>query len=164
MIAKITIIPTRVNLTSLVLLSLNQILSKYKIDHFQGMFDETICHLNKIKRLLINFPPYVFQNETFFLWRPKGGDINVLFNQIHPVITERKEEYKSFLLNLCILIIDGLDEKVIRDLAQGDQNTKSLQGLEIFLNSWGSSSTKIIMSDLRELQRKRSKNVAMEAV
>ncbi len=124
---------------------------------FLAEFDEEASTLRAIKQKLAKFPPYYLDKEKFVLWAPKGGDIDVLLNQVHPVITEIKKEYRDYLLNLTILVIDGLEEKTIRNLVQADEKTKTMECLEILLKSWGSQSTNTIMKALRALQRKRSK-------
>mgnify|MGYP001192021040 CR=1 FL=1 len=124
---------------------------------FLAEFDEADCPLKEIKKQLLNFPPYVVNESEYILWKPKGGNIDILFNQTHPVITDINRDYKDFLLNLCVLMIDGLQEKTIRDLAQADKDAKSLTCLEMLLNKWGSEHTKTILEALRKLQRERSK-------
>ncbi|HAU0282401.1 TPA: hypothetical protein JBF45_15785 [Legionella pneumophila] len=124
---------------------------------FLAEFDEEKSSLRSIKQKLANFPSYYLNKEKFVLWAPKGGDIDVLFNQVHPVITEIKKEYRDYLLNLTILVIDGLEDKTIRNLVQANEKTNPLQCLEMLLKSWGSQNTVIIMKALRALQRKRSK-------
>ncbi len=125
---------------------------------FLAEFDETKCPLRTIKQYFANFPAYIVNNEKFILWNPKGGDIDVLFNQIHPVITDIKKDYKDYLLNLCILIIDGLDEKTIRHLVSADTEEKTLVCLEMLLNKWRSKNTDTILKAIRKLQRERSKH------
>ncbi|WP_019215744.1 hypothetical protein [Legionella tunisiensis] len=61
---------------------------------FLGQFDEAECPLKSIKKHLADFPPYILKNEKFILWRPKGGDIEVLFKEIHPVVTEIKKNIR----------------------------------------------------------------------
>ncbi|QDP72133.1 hypothetical protein FOG18_05930 [Legionella israelensis] len=56
-------------------------------------------------------------------------------------------------------MIDGLQEKTIRNLVQADKDAKSLACLEMLLNKWGSEHTKTILEAMRKLQRKRSKFV-----
>lgn len=126
---------------------------------FLAEFDEAECPLKEIKKQLLNFPPYVANENEYIIWKPKGGNIDALFNQTHPVITDISRDYKDFLLNLCVLMIDGLQEKTICDLAQADKGAKSLTCLEMLLNKWGSGHTKTILDAMRKLQRKRSKFV-----
>ncbi|WP_167554572.1 hypothetical protein [Legionella israelensis] len=126
---------------------------------FLAEFDEEECPLKEIKKQLLNFPPYVANENEYIIWKPKGGSIDTLFNQTHPVITDINRDYKDFLLSLCVLMIDGLQEKTIRNLAQADKDAKSLACLEMLLNKWGSEHTKTILEAMRKLQRKRSKFV-----
>ncbi len=58
---------------------------------------------------------------------------------------------------MTILVIDGLQEKVIRRLVNAEENKRSLECLEILLKNWGSPNADKIMKALRCLQAKRSK-------
>ncbi len=131
----------------------------FKTD-FLGEWYEEITPLNEIKKHLANFPLYIVNNKAHILWEPKGGDIDVLFNQIHPVITDIKKEYKDYLLNLAILLVDGFPVKTLRNIVGADKNTNSLTCLEILLNNWKSENTKAILKAMRDLQTERSSLVA----
>lgn len=126
---------------------------------FLAEFDEEKSSLRAIKQKLAKFPPYYLDKEKFVLWAPKGGDIDVLLNKLHPVITDNKKEYLDYLLNLTILVIDGLQEKVIRRLVNVEEKKRSLGCLEMLLKDWSSQNADKIMKALRSLQDKRSKYV-----
>ena len=55
------------------------------------------------------------------------------------------------------MLIDGLEEKVIRDLVNAKAEIKPLGCLEMLLNQWGSTNTNTILKTMRKLQRERSK-------
>lgn len=130
----------------------------YKTD-FMAEFVEDEYPLKSIKRLLRNFPTLRQGGDEFVIWAPKGGNLDVLSNKLHPVITDVKKDYQDYLLNLTILIVDGLEVNTLRDLTNSDEKTSSFICLEKLLISWRSSNTTKIMETFRALQRKRSKYV-----
>ncbi len=130
----------------------------YKTD-FMVEFVEDEYPLKSLKRLLVDFPSLRQGDDEFVIWAPKGGDLEVLSNKLHPVITDVKKEYQDYLLNLTILIVDGLELKTLRMLTNSDEKASSLTCLEKLLKSWGSNNTTTIMDACRALQRKRSKYV-----
>lgn len=128
---------------------------------FIGGYSEVISPLDTIKNIFSNFPVYKESGEKYDIWLPKEP-LEVLFNQIQPVLSENKKEYKDFLINLSILVIDGFKESNIRKLIKKTsweevKDMRALQALESFLEEREVTCIKDILSPLRILHRERSK-------
>ncbi|MGE3919873.1 MAG: hypothetical protein AB7F64_02810 [Gammaproteobacteria bacterium] len=133
------------------------------ITNFQGKPYRTTCPLELLKISLQNFPTLNENGKQIDIWKPKVP-IKKLFNKIHLIHTENNQDYRDFILNLCILVIDGLNLKTlkcsIKDLLIDSDKISSLTALEKLLEKWKITNIKKIMNPFRELQEQRSKYAA----
>lgn len=118
--------------------------------------------LNLLKQHLKKFSSLRISDGKVVIWKPKG-DLDSLFGRVHYVTAGKPKEYKDFLMALTIIIIDGFQTAILKDLVKSNPKFKkdmmSLGCLNLLLEELNINEEAIsaIIKPLRDLQFKRSK-------
>lgn len=119
--------------------------------------------LNELKHALKNFPTIETGDITISLYKANVKDLGVQIKELHYVVTESKEEFRTEIIKLASVVIDALSKDEIRKLARkiGCDNPAlaSIGLLAECLSSVGIDEQvmKEVISPLQELWDLRSK-------
>lgn len=119
--------------------------------------------LNELKHALKNFPTIETGDIPISLYKTNVKDIEVQIKELHYVVTESKEEFRTEIIKLASVVIDALSKDEIRKLARkigcDDPQLGSIKLLASCLSSIkvDEQVIKEVISPLQELWDLRSK-------
>jgi hypothetical protein len=116
-----------------------------------------------LRETLRSFPMATHDGSAVLIWGHKDADIGLLLSNFLPLHTESHKEWRDQILELCKVIVEGLQERKIRKVAQAlgcdDPNWGSLKLLQACMQKRGVAANIVeqIYGPLRELNSHRSR-------
>ena len=133
---------------------------------FKGEFSDEHDSLISLTNNLSSFPLAAQSGKPVPIWEYRGDQANRKTSQLHRVLTESPKEWEDQIIELTKIIVDGLNVKSLRKIAQSlncdDPSFGSIKLLEKVLaaKSVDAPTVEKIVKPIRELNETRSSGVA----